>query len=475
MQNQEPLACLNCQAENQPTSRTCCQCGQSLAPARTNYYLSLTETDITSGRYEHARGNLAKADVEMLALSAEQRRDHLLTARAFWLQSLIYYYKGQIDESREELLLALQNLEGQPSGAALLANVLNNLGNVELYHDNIEAATGYYQRSIEVALQAGEHPVAAKAMGNLGIIHSNEGRMSETLFWYTRALEQAEISGEPIRIAEVYRLLAGIYSLEGPYSMALDYAAKALALCPQIEDLASVCRINDDAGKVYLLYGDLDQAEICLVEAQEVAQRTGYKLVQIATLANLAELMRLRGDNDAWFNYASRAYNLPGSATYERGDATLELIIYYLAQQDWVHARKFLQALEEATASETTSAERFNLSRGRALFHAAMAQWDEAETYFEEAIDLISVIHDRYRQAVIKEEYAAMLLRRASVAPTPDVYARAYTVLSEAAATFREMEMPLRLVPVEAHLEEIAALALPSSTGSYQSQPLSAA
>jgi tetratricopeptide (TPR) repeat protein len=466
MLKQESLVCISCQTASQLNAHICRSCGQSLAASRTRYYLDLTDDDITNGRYDFARGNMAKADVEMLALSSEERKHHLLTARAFWLQSQIYYYKGQTNEAREELLLALQNLEGELGGAGLLANVLNNLGNVELYHDNLEAAAQYYQRSSEVALQAGEHAVAAKAMGNLGIVHSNAGRMDETLAWYTRALEQAELSGEPLRLGETYRLLASVYASQGPYSLALCYTEKALTLRQQIKDQACVCRIASEAAETYLHYRDLEQAELFLLEAQDIAQRTGYKLMQVPNLAKLAELMRLKGNPAAWFSYANRAFNLISSAIYQRSDATLQLIMYYISEQDWIHARKYLQLLEDNTAGSSSHVERFTLDRARALLHTALGEWDEAERCFVRAIELMNSTHDRYSVADIEEDYAAMLLKRAAAEPNPDISTKAHTVLEQVATEFRSLELPLRLATVEAKLQ--------SSANFAATQPLSA-
>ena len=468
MNKHDSLICLNCEADNQLNAHICCQCGQSLAASRTSYYLDLTNDDIINGRYDYARNNLAKADVEMLALSNEQRRCNLLTARAFWLQSQIYYYKAQTNEAHVELLLALQNLEGQAGGEALLANVLNYLGNIELYHDNPPAAIAYYQRSSEVALQVGKHAIAARAMGNLGIIHADGGRLDEALACYTGALEQAELSGEPLQIAEIHRLLASIYATEGPYSLALSYTEKAIAMRPQISDQASVCRIMSEAGQVYCNYRDLEQAEVYLNEAQEIAQRIGYKLVQVSNLINLAELMRLKGSDEAWFNYASRAFNQVGSAVSQRSSAALQLIMYYISQQDWVHAHKYMQALEDSVNDASPYVERSNLQRARALLHTALQQWDEAENYFSYAVNLTRATHDPYRLANFQEEYAAMLLQHAAAEPDPAIYAQARATLEEVAATFRSLEMPLRLATIEAVLEQIAAHPQPQAVSLQQ-------
>lgn len=424
----------------------------SLAAARGHFYLDRTEADIAAGRYDSARSNLAQADVEMIGLSREERKQHLLTARAFWLQSLIYYYKGSTNEAREEMLLALQNLEGSCGGEILLANVLNQLGNVEYYHEHYHEAADYYQRSSEVAIAVGVHTIAAKAMANLGIINAANGHLDHALISYANALEQAELSGDPLRKAETYRLVAGFYVDAGPGSRALHYIEKAVALRDQIEDQSALARILLDGGEVYLKYRDLDKAEDYLRDAISHAQRSDYKLVLIPSLVAMAELMRLKGQAEEWLNYATRAFSQIGSSVINKATAALQLVRYYASVGEWVTARRYIQSIEDICSTNPEGEEQIDLNHAKAILHTALGEWDEAGGYFQQAITLAEDRHHKLSLVTLQEAYATMLLRRAATAHDPAVYQQATTLLKRVAEDYRIMELPHHIAIVEALL-----------------------
>ncbi len=437
------LHCPQCQEDNPLEARTCISCKASLAVARAQRYLDLAEADITAARYDHARSNLTQADVEMLGLSSKTRKENLFTARAFWLQGLIYYHKGQTGESRTELLLALQNLEAMKGSEALTAKVLNQLGNAAFYERTTDAAE-YYQRSSEVAISADEHALAATALANLALIHNMGGNIEEAFAWYEQALAEAELGGDPIRLGDTYRLVASLYADEGPYPRALVYINKALALCNQIPNPAAVCRITLGAGELYLRYRDLEQAERWLRQADELASRIDYKLLYNSTAVALSNLLRIKGDYPAALNYASRAYNQIHLALTERGEAMLALALYYIDLADWMHAERYIQRLGDISAGQALGSDQFYHAHARTLLYTAQGEWQQAEQDFQQASTITQTLHNKYELANLQEEYATRMLAYIGARHNPTIQVRAHALLVEAAATFRQMEMPLR-------------------------------
>lgn len=452
MNSKETITCLFCQATNLPSDDSCANCGQPLAVARTARYLDRAEADIAKGQYNQARANLTKADVEMLTISAEQRKQLLLTARAFYLHGLTYYHKGQIDEAKEEMLLARQNLEGQAGGDALLANVLNSLGNVEYYREHPDAAIAYYQSSSEAAMRAGAHSIAAKAIANLGNISTAQGNFDSSLGLYQRALAEATLAADPLRDADIYRLISDVYLKTGPISMAIEYVERSVALRDQFENLSALCRVLSDAGGLYLKCGELDRAATYLDEAYAIAQRTDYRLMQLVNLIYMAELAHRRGDEHAWLNYATHAFNMTSEAIVWRSHAALQLVEYYIGQQDWGHAQGYIRQIEDNVRIHALDGDRVHLSHARAILHAALDEWDEAAQDFEAAITPLVAAYDLLGAAALQDQYATMLLRRAAFERNPTVHARARAVLEQAVANYRQLGLTERLEPIEALL-----------------------
>ncbi len=448
----DTINCLFCEAANRASDNTCAACGQPLAASRTSRYLDRAEADLTRGQYNQARANLTKADVEMMSISAEQRKQLLLTARAFYLHGLTYYHKGQLDEAKAEMLLAHQNLEGQAAGDALLANVLNSLGNVEYFREHHEAAIGYYKSSSEAAMRAGAHSIAAKAIANLGNISTAQGKFDASLSLYQRALAEATLAADPLRHADIYRLISDVYLKTGPISKAIEYIEQAVALRDQFENLSALCRVLSDAGDLYLKCGELDRATTYLDEAYAIAQRTDYRLMQLVNLIYMAELAHRRGDEHAWLTYATHAFNMTSDAVVWRSYAALQLVEYYVSQQDWSHAQGYVQQIEDNVRIHALEGDRVQLSHARAMLHAALDEWDEAAQNFEAAITPLAAAYDMLGAAAMQEQYATMLLRRAAFERDPDIHARARAMLEQAVANYRRLGLTERLEPLEALL-----------------------
>ncbi len=447
------LVCPACQTNNFTTARVCVSCGELLAAIRARLFLDQAEADIPSGQYDHARKVLLFADQEMLAIAPAERARLLLTARAFSLQGLIYFYKGHTAEADAEFKLALSSLEGQPGAEELLAGVLNSLGNVEFYRNHADLAAQYYQRSSDVATSIAAYSMAARAMGNLGIIKASTGRVAEADRCYTTALAYAESAREPLRLGDTYRLLAGHYANTGPYMLALEYAERALALREQIADQGAVCRITRDAAQVYLRYRDLERAENYAREAEAMAERTGYKLMQVSSMLVLAELMRVRDERDGWFEYASRAWGESSIAASQRPGAALQLIRYHCSSEDLTRARKYVGYLEEVGGENAPAQDQLNLRRARALMSWASSEWDAAEQHFVAALELVRILGNKYELAEIQEERATMLGAWAVVGKDADLHAKAHSALMEAVTAFGELGLPQRPTEVEAELK----------------------
>ncbi len=446
MPEYELIHCLNCKSEHPQNLRACDVCGASLIPARVTLYLDRAEADIHHSRYGFARANMSKADLEMLRLSGDERKRFMFTARAFWLQGLTYFYKGLIDEAREELLLAYQNLEGQAHAERLSADVLNMLGNIEYYHEHLDSAAEYYRRSSVAAAAVEAHTLAARSLANLANVCSEQGQLEQAGELYDNAIAQAELGDEPNRLADTYRLATALYLKAGPFDKAREYAEKALALSDQIDSQATLCRVLSDVSNVYLKSGDLERAEQYLQQSQDLAQRSSYRLMQSANQIFMCELVLTRGDYESLFQYAMQAFSQTGEAVFYRAEAALYLMRYYLMQQDWSHARRYLQFVEDTYNTSSSDRDRIFLTHGRALLAAALGEWEEADRYFTTLVELIAATRDLYWQATAEEEYAAALLRH----PDPAAQARAKAALADAAAAFNRLGLPHRVATVTA-------------------------
>lgn len=426
--------------------------------ARARYYLSLVESDINNGDYDQASDDLAKADRAILTLTGNERNEHLLTAQAFLLQGVIYYNKGNMELAEEELLDAKRILEEHTSGKAILADVLNRLGNIAHYRGKKTKALAYFQQSSTLAVKEAAYAIATRAINNMGNIYVSQGDIGKAIECYSSGLVYAEQAG-PVALAQAYAILTWLHSSYGPYTMALEYAANSLTLRDQIENLDNRALVITQAGAAYLKHGDLEQAEQYLREAYILVQRTGNRIVEEQVLEELAQLVQQKDDHEAWQSYVMKAFRASSSSAFLRKESALQLTNYYIKQQDWQRAERVLHGMKDSyhQAGGTDKREGAIIAQAEALLDTAQQRWELAERHFRLALDSDTLT--TYEYAQVWEQYGDMLLRWAQSRAEGGRYEGAGDALTKAAGLFRELELPKRLAVIEAKLNQISVLA----------------
>lgn len=113
-------------------------------------------------------------DLEAGRLSAAARRRHLMLAGAFATSG------GRPEDARKHLEAALR--ETQEAGADdEEANVLYNLGNLDLREGHIDSALARFTRSAQLCVENELNPLLAMVLTNLGVALHRAGRSSEAL------------------------------------------------------------------------------------------------------------------------------------------------------------------------------------------------------------------------------------------------------------------------------------------------------
>ena len=455
------MNCLECGTENPIQSRTCASCGAALQAARALFYLNLAEADINKGEYDQAGVHQSRADQIILTLSNEERERYLLTARAFWLQSSIHYGKGNMDRAKEELLDAQYSLKGKPVGGALLADVLNRLGNIAYYEGNSDSALAYYQQSADIATHEAANAIAAKAISNIGNIYVGRGEIDIAAAYYTRGLEYAEQAGA-VALAHAYSTLTWLHSNYGPFNLALDYAAKAFALAGEVENLDTRSLTITQVAAAHLKYGNLEQAEQYLREAYALVQRTGNRLVEEEVLAEFAELLRQKDDYEAWQSYVIKAFRASATSPLLRKESALQLIIYYIKQQDIDRARRVLQAMKSSheQTGNLGGREAALINQAAALLDTVEGSWQRARQHFELAIN--SGALTRYELAIIWQDYATMLCEQDKHEPDREIYVKAFDAVERAANLLQQLGLSHRSAALAAILPAQTSIPQPN-------------
>lgn len=447
------MNCLECQTSNKEAELACSGCGHSLRPTRANLYLERALLHASAGRYDLATAELNRADIEMVSFNPAQRSRYQLTARAFYVQGLIFYHQGQMEMARDVLAASVTELEGQPNSNALIAQALNMLGNISYYEDKLDEAMSQYQRSSDLAVVAGLGSTAIRAVSNLGLIHLSQGDVAAALSYYHQGLTLAEQEGDVNVLAGINRMIASLHSRYGPQDVAVEYINKAVALEPQLDNFQIRCLVIGEAGCVYARYGDLPTAEQYVREAYRLLRQASPKAAWYALVVGLAELIRQQGSPHAWFNEAYWEMISNDTDANQRDEAALHLAYYYVSQQDWERANRHLHLLRDRLrrADRLKPAEQAQLHHAAAVIQAALGQWAEATTNFETV--LASTDLYPYTLAVAWQEYGTMLQAKAEATAEQSVKTAACAAWREAARRYHNLHSPHHEAAVWLRLE----------------------
>lgn len=438
------MKCLECNTANHEGGTTCVSCGASLRPARALLYLERAEQELNEGKMSRARADIARFDIEMLTISPELRERYQLPARSFWVQSLVYYNKGQMNEAKRELQQAQISLEANPDGSPLLARILNRLGNINYYQGRIDEAVVIYQRSSELSAEAGDHTTAARTMFNLGSIYFDKQKYEQAIASYEHGLTEARVSNNPNVLVQANAMLASVYSQYGPFNRAVAQIEQALALLPQVEGVDARALMLKVAGEVYMRMGDLDRAVQYLQQAADTILEGGSKPSSELVGLAFAELMRQRGEVELWYSYIIMAQQAGSNNEVIQSEAALQLAHYYVSRNDAVRARRHLQHLETmlTTDLQITAEDIIYIRRAQALLHTVLGDWDTADKHFREAV--AQNTFSKYDLAMVWRDYAAMLRRRGEFEQQPTWYAESEAAYAQAATLLEELGLPNR-------------------------------
>lgn len=443
------LKCLACGNENDLAATTCANCGSDLRASRASYYLDLARTAAQQSDHVVAAEHLVAADTLIMPLTQAERDRYQLAAQAFYVQALIYYYKGQLGQARHELMLVEAQLNTSPDDT-LLANVLTYFGNIAYRTSELDAAIGYYQRSYELAVRTEQPLLAAKATMNLGSIHSSRNDATTAINYYLRGLQQAELTSEPAIRVQAYRVLASFYSFYGPFNLALDYAERSLRMVAELNDPRIQCVVVGDAAGVYLCYGDLERAQLLLLSAYDQARRLGNRQLESDFAYSLAELMHERRDDANWLHYANIAYLAADDNYAQRANALLQLVSYQFSVGGKSRLNRYVTELDELHQQAGNDVASQAL-RGRALAAAAQGAWQDAIPPLDAVVE--GKWLNLYDLAQAHEDYVAVLLPHTDEAQDRAAHLdRIRALLKRAAALYQQLGIPKRVAAVEAKL-----------------------
>jgi non-specific serine/threonine protein kinase len=117
-----------------------------------------------------------------------------------------------------------------------LADVLNNLGNLEADRGNFDEAVGHYEDAIGLFREMGERHGVAVLLNNIGLLYADQGLADRGAASSSEALELFRSVGDKRGSGHALLNLAGIAARDGDVGRARDMLCESLAFLDAVRD-----------------------------------------------------------------------------------------------------------------------------------------------------------------------------------------------------------------------------------------------
>lgn len=309
-----------------------------------------------------------------------------------------------------------------------------------------------YQQALKLI---GDQPISyllAKIYNNIAGVCWFMRRPDEGIRFLEKAIGLYERAEHKSNVVDCYNNLGINLILTGDWKRAKEALERALTFAREVNDSgARASMVLDALGELSMLRGDLEEAEIYLIEARELSVKSGNKWYVGQVRRTLGRCCLASDDVERALAEGEEAFALAEKIGDQHGlsEARLLLAEAHLQNGDLESCAAQLQQINERTADTVIGmvisgeAQRLNgqLALGRGDTLMAIHHLGRSVTLFE-------MLGDRYKSAV-----ANFQLGRAYASTNPE---RAAEILTQAAEALRTLGARLSL---ERAVEARAALA----------------
>lgn len=243
------------------------------------------------GRWEATE----KATESLLAGSTAEMSPRTLLALRRLRGETLYYFGRYVESLAEhDAALALATRERDHREVALetvrRANVLG------MIPERFEEAVADYRRAIRSLIEQGDNGEAAYALLFLGVVLSQHGRTPEGLEALREARELADKAHDQRRLGWSLFNIADLEREMGHLPEASGANAQAREILTKIGDRYGLVQTQIVEGKIRLQLGDLEKAEVELLEAFRLVRELNIPADEAEVVLRLAETALARGD-----------------------------------------------------------------------------------------------------------------------------------------------------------------------------------
>ncbi|MFV0573224.1 MAG: ATP-binding protein [Xanthomarina gelatinilytica] len=267
--------------------------------------------------YINARDNYLKAKELFIQL-----QDTLNIAKVNNSIGLNEIKRGNYNVGLQYSLLALKEFEKRNLKKELCAGY-ECLANAYYSINNIQKATEYYVKTLDLERQINNNEGSIEALKKLAELYSLQKEYRKSIDYYEKILIMTSVENDSLR-SEILPKLGGEYLQFNDYDKALEYLVEGLKLNRSLDNRHGILVSLNNLGNLNLQRNFLKYAEIQLLEAKDIASDIDAKKEQLKNYRLLKSLDSTNKRFDRAFVWQREYYQLQNELTKKETSTLIE-------------------------------------------------------------------------------------------------------------------------------------------------------
>lgn len=255
-----------------------------------------------------------------------------------------YLAKGNLDESLQHLMFALNTLEDQKNKEDF-THIFNNLGTIYSRKGLLDSALYYHESALKLSIEEKDSLNQISSLRSIGNVYYNKGDFDQALSQFRAGLSLAELFHMAIEEeSHLYNNLGVLYSDWGEYDLSLAYYKKALHIVDSLQKHSDIGRILNNIGNIYWYKENYDSALIFYNKSLNKREDIGDLNGKAYVLNNLGMIYGSMEQYEKSLEYFKHSLNLFDEILNRGGVVmtTYNTAYVYIELKDYENARKYL-------------------------------------------------------------------------------------------------------------------------------------
>ncbi|HBY07466.1 MAG TPA: hypothetical protein DEH22_06640 [Chloroflexi bacterium] len=210
-----------------------------------------------------------------------------LTAGGMLEGGRAYWRLGEYDLARKQLENAL---ELSPEDPWLRVQTLNSFGNLYIVQGQVNEATAYYQRALELQKETDIWSNRVQVLNNLATTFAYQARLKQTVALLNEVLATSKQFNQQFFQVTIYHNLGLVYSEIGQYALSEENFEQAILLSHKLQNRQIEAEIWLGLAQLFRRLGQFERSQAHLEQAFSLCRQFGEKKSESEALMQRALL-----------------------------------------------------------------------------------------------------------------------------------------------------------------------------------------